>query len=61
MERRRDLKRAWRLWAQHLGAKIGENDRDADIVAIIRTFWWLLHVAACFMIIIHNGIKIGWF
>lgn len=55
------MKKAWRLWAKHLGAKVGENDRDADIIAIIRTFWWVLHVAACIMIILHNGIKIGMF
>tara|TARA_A100001035_G_scaffold30876_1_gene20771 strand:+ start:8254 stop:8427 length:174 start_codon:yes stop_codon:yes gene_type:complete len=54
------VKRAWRLWARHLGEKVCENDNEADIVAAIRTFWWLLHVAACFMIIIHNGAKLGW-
>lgn len=54
------MKQAWRLWARHLGEKVCENDKEADIVAIIRTFWWLLHVAACFMIIIHNGAKLGW-
>lgn len=54
------LRRAWRLWARHLGQKVGETDADANIVAGIRTFWWLLHVIACFMIIIHNGAKLGW-
>lgn len=54
-------RKVWRLWARHLGEKVCEDDTEADIVAIIRTFWWLLHVAACVFIIAHNGIKIGWF
>ena len=54
------MKSFWRLWARHLGEKVCENDKEADIVAIIRTFWWILHVTACFMIIIHNGSKMGW-
>jgi hypothetical protein len=29
--------RAWRLWAKALGEKAGNSDREADIVAIIRT------------------------
>ena len=27
----------WRLWCRALGEKIGEDNRRADIVAIIRT------------------------
>ena len=50
----------WRIWAKSLGEKVGETDAQADLVAIIRTFWWLVHVATCFMIIIHNGAKLGW-
>ena len=57
----RTLANFWRLWARHLGEKVCENDKEADIVAIIRTFWWLLHVTACVMIIIHNSVKLGWF
>lgn len=54
------MRRAWTLWARHLGQKVGDTDTDANIVAVIRTFWWVLHVVACFMIIIHNGAKLGW-
>jgi len=50
----------WRIWAQSLGEKVGESDRQADVVAIIRTFWWTVHIATCFMIIIHNATKLGW-
>ena len=31
-------KRFWRIWAKALGAKEGSNDREADYVAILRTF-----------------------
>jgi hypothetical protein len=31
------FRRAWRLWASALGQKVGRNDREADIVAVIRT------------------------
>ena len=31
-------KTIWRLWAQSLGEKSGKSDREADIVAGIRTF-----------------------
>ena len=30
-------KSAWRIWAKALGAKEGRDDREADIVAGIRT------------------------
>lgn len=54
------LNKWWRIWAQSLGEKVGESDRQADVVAIIRTFWWTVHIATCFMIIIHNATKLGW-
>jgi len=53
------LMKMWSVWARHLGEKVG-TDREADAVAVIRTFWWLLHVATCFMIIIHNASKLNW-
>ena len=30
-------KSAWRIWAKALGQKDGRNDREADIIAGIRT------------------------
>ena len=54
------LSKYWRIWAKSLGEKVGETDRQANAVAGIRTFWWLAHIAACFMIIAHNGAKLGW-
>jgi len=31
------MHKIWRIWAKALGAKEGKNDREADIVASIRT------------------------
>ena len=31
------MKKLWRLWALSLGEKAGKHDREADIVAAIRT------------------------
>jgi len=28
----------WRLWAKALGEKSGTDDREANVIAIIRTF-----------------------
>jgi hypothetical protein len=54
------VKKFWRIWAKSLGEKVGETDTQANAVAAIRTFWWLTHIITCFMIIIHNGNKLGW-
>ena len=50
----------WRIWAKSLGEKVGETDRQANAVAVVITFWWVLHVITCFMIILHNGRHMGW-
>lgn len=54
------LKKYWRIWAKSLGEKVGETDRQANAVALVRTFWWVAHIITCFMIIVHNGAKLGW-
>jgi hypothetical protein len=38
------LKQYWKYWAKALGAKAGNNDREADIVALIRTFILFLYM-----------------
>jgi hypothetical protein len=53
--------KVWRIWAKTIGSKISDNDTEADISAIIRTIWVITHMVACFFIIAHNGIKLGWF
>jgi len=57
---RKGRKKTWRIWAKSLGEKVGETDKQADTVALIRTFWWIIHIFTCFMIIIHNATKLGW-
>jgi|TARA_R110002153_G_scaffold50234_2_gene141285 hypothetical protein len=51
----------WRIWAKSLGEKVGETDRQANAVAGIRTFWWVVHIFTCFMIITGNAKNLGWF
>jgi hypothetical protein len=31
-------KTAWRLWALALGEKAGKHEKEADIIALVRTF-----------------------
>ena len=50
----------WRIWAKSLGEKVGETDRQADAVALIRTFWWVVHIFTCFIIILGNATNLGW-
>ena len=32
------MKVFWKIWAKALGSKEGDNDREADKVAFVRTF-----------------------
>jgi hypothetical protein len=54
------MRKWWRIWAKSLGEKVGESNSQADTVAAIRTFWWLVHIVTCFMIIINNATQLGW-
>jgi len=54
------LNKWWRIWAKSLGEKVGETDKQANVVAGIRTFWWLVHIFTCFMIILGNATNLGW-
>jgi len=53
MSRRKSL---WRIWAKALGGKEGKNDREADIVAGIRTI-----IIICYMVtnvaIVANAVR----
>ena len=46
----------WRLWAKALGAKEGNNDREADTIAGIRTL-----ILVCYMVtnvaIVANAVR----
>jgi hypothetical protein len=48
----------WRLWAKALGEKTGNNDREADLVAIIRSI-----IVSCYLLtnlIIVAGVLRHW-
>jgi hypothetical protein len=49
----------WDYWCKAIGTKAYDNNNKADKVALIRTFWVLLHVITCVMIIIGNGRVLG--
>lgn len=55
------MKKIWKVWAKTIGSKISDDKVESDIAAVLRTIWILTHMAACFFIIIHNGVKLGWF
>ena len=50
------MKKLWRIWAKALGRKDGRDDREADIIACIRTF-----ILVCYMVtnvaIVANAIR----
>lgn len=44
-------KKVWGIWAKTMGCKISDCDIESDIAAIIRTFWWFVHIITCGFII----------
>ena len=45
------MRKFWRLWANALGAKAGNTDCEADVVAIIRTLIVLGYIGTnCFIV-----------
>ena len=51
-------KNIWRLWAQALGEKTGQNDREADAVARFRTI--LILQAVITNVLISINILLTW-
>ena len=49
-------KSAWRIWAKALGAKEGKNDREADIIAGIRTLIFVSYMVTN-MAIVANAVR----
>ena len=49
-------KSAWRIWAKALGAKEGKNDREADIIAGIRTLIFISYLVTN-VAIVANAIR----
>ena len=41
----------WRLWSYSLGEKHGKNDKEADVISIIRTIIFITYlVTNCFIV-----------
>tara|TARA_R100000329_G_C7549147_1_gene194009 strand:+ start:272 stop:439 length:168 start_codon:yes stop_codon:yes gene_type:complete len=55
------MKKMWNIWCKTIGSKITDDNTENDIAALLRTVWVLTHLIACFFIIAHNGVKLGWF
>lgn len=52
------MAKVWRLWAKALGEKATSDDRESDIIAIIRTFVFVSYlVTNCFII---SGVVRHW-
>ena len=49
------MNKIWKIWAKTMGQKISEKNQESDIAAMIRTFWWLVHIITCFFIIASAG------
>ena len=50
----------WRIWAKSLGEKVGETDKQADTIAVVRTVWWVTHLATCWFIMLNAIANHGW-
>jgi len=45
------VKKVWRIWAKTMGCKISDSSTESDAAAVVRTFWWLVHITTCGFII----------
>ena len=50
------IRKIWTLWAKSLGDKSSKLDREADIIAVMRTLIVLVNFITC-MFIVANMIK----
>ena len=50
------MSKVWRIWAKALGAKEGKNDREADIIAGIRTIIFISYMVTN-VAIVANAIR----
>lgn len=57
-QRKRNI--MWEYWCKAIGSKAYDDDKKADRVAVIRTFWVLLNIVTCIMIILSNAKNLGW-
>ena len=54
------MRRMWRIWAKSLGEKVGETDKQADTIAVIRSIRWFTHMVTCLAIILNAIANHGW-
>jgi len=54
------MRKAWEYWCKSIGTKAFDDDRKADVVAIIRTVWIFLHIVTCLAIITNAIANHGW-
>lgn len=52
------MKKIWRIWAKALGEKSGSTDKEADLIALLRTFIVLVYIITNFFII--SGVIHHW-
>ena len=52
------MNKVWRIWAKALGAKDGRTDREADIIAGIRTLIFISYLVTNLFII--SGVIRHW-
>ena len=45
------MKKYWRIWAKALGEKSGSSDKEADNIALIRTFILLCYIVTNMFIV----------
>lgn len=47
------MKKYWRLWAKALGEKTGATDKEADIIAAIRTVPVIMFIITDILIVVN--------
>ena len=52
------MKRLWRVWAKALGEKHGRTDREADIIASVRTLIFISYLVTNIFIV--SGVIRHW-
>jgi uncharacterized membrane protein AbrB (regulator of aidB expression) len=45
------IKKYWKIWCCTMGSRISHSNFESDAAAIIRTFWWFMHIITCCFII----------
>ena len=53
------MNKIWRIWAKALGAKDGKNDREADIIASIRTLIFVSYMVTN-IAIVANAVTVSY-